>query len=141
MDYNLIEKKFIDKWREYIKNYRIYSNQLVDESLLKREVKCPYKKLKTRGSTYPKTGGGFVMGLTLEQLARAIGFNNHWLLHAYLISRNMPKPDIEVTYNDKKVKIYDSDTAKKVSEYILYSYKKPSKLIKSYNEYTKGNNK
>lgn len=126
----------MDKWREHIKNYRLKQNQLTIESLNKADIKCPYKKLKTRGTTYPRVGGGFAMGLTRDQLAKEMGFKNYLGIVSYTALRNMPQPNIEVIVNDKKVKIYDSDTAKKISEYILYSYKRPSKLIKSYEEYS-----
>lgn len=125
----------MDMWREHIKKYRLKNNQDSRESRLKANIECPYKKLRTNGSTYPRVGGGFAMGLTLKQLAIEIGFKNYLALSAYTAIRHMPKPSIAVIHDNKNVNIYPSDIAKKISEYVLYSYKKPSKLIKSYEDY------
>lgn len=99
---------------------------------------CPYKIIKGKGRTYPTTKGGFAMGFTYKEFCEAIGYVNTWALGTYLSKRKLPKPNIEVFKDDTQVMIYDSETARKVSEYIHYSYKKPGKLIKSYNEYIKG---
>ena len=139
MDVDLLSRRCIDKLKVFLEKVTAMRAHATKAWELKKAGKCPYKLLTAKGRTYLATNGGYVMGFTIQEFCEAIAYGKYWALPRVLDRKKLPRPNIEVFKDNEQVLIYDSETARKVSEYLNYSYKKPLKLIKSYNEYTKGN--
>jgi hypothetical protein len=141
VDFNLIDKKYIDKWRKYINKNKLMLYQMNTENQLKRRMISPYKPLKSRGTTYVREDGSYIQGFTLREMSDLMGYKVPMILWKVLDTRKLPQPNIQaLDENGKTVLVYKSDVARSISEYVVEIHGIPSKLAESYNDYIKRKN-
>lgn len=139
MDYNLLDIKYLNKLAKYIRRRYDLSIPTTRKYRLDHALSCPYKEWKARGRTYEKVSGGYMMGITVPDLAKEMGYKHYRWFKTYLTHRSLKFDMTDVYDKDRNIiQIYDSETARNISKYIIYSYMKPAKLILSYNDYIKG---